>query len=213
LQPRRTRSFACFDFNVVLNADFNADTPMLTNQHIALSVQQWVNTFVVDLNLCPFAKRELVKDRVRFVVSDANNEEALLLHLHAELERLENNSDIETTLLIHPLILNDFDAYNQFLDDADGLLQEMQLDGVFQIASFHPAYQFGGTDIDDAENYTNRSPYPMLHILREASLDAVLATTEHTDQIPVRNIALMNEMGAARLKQMLSACADERPKA
>lgn len=204
---------ACFDFNVVLNADFNADTPMLTNQHIALSVQQWVNTFVVDLNLCPFAKRELVKDRVRFVVSDANNEEALLLHLHAELERLENNSDIETTLLIHPLILNDFDAYNQFLDDADGLLQEMQLDGVFQIASFHPAYQFGGTDIDDAENYTNRSPYPMLHILREASLDAVLATTEHTDQIPVRNIALMNEMGAARLKQMLSACADERPKA
>lgn len=204
---------ACFDFNVVLNADFNADTPMLTNQHIALSVQQWVNTFVVDLNLCPFAKRELVKDRVRFVVSDANNEEALLLHLHAELERLENNSDIETTLLIHPLILNDFDAYNQFLDNADGLLQEMQLDGVFQIASFHPAYQFGGTDIDDAENYTNRSPYPMLHILREASLDAVLATTEHTDQIPVRNIALMNEMGAARLKQMLSACADERPKA
>ena len=204
---------ACFDFNVVLNADFNADTPMLTNQHIALSVQQWVNTFVVDLNLCPFAKRELVKDRVRFVVSDANNEEALLLHLHAELERLENNSDIETTLLIHPLILNDFDAYNQFLDDADGLLQEMQLDGVFQIASFHPAYQFGGTEIDDAENYTNRSPYPMLHILREASLDAVLATTEHTDQIPVRNIALMNEMGAARLKQMLSACADERPKA
>ena len=186
---------------------------MLTNQHIELSVQQWVNTFVVDLNLCPFAKRELVKDRVRFVVSDANNEEALLLHLHAELERLENNSDIETTLLIHPLILNDFDAYNQFLDDADGLLQEMQLDGVFQIASFHPAYQFGGTDIDDAENYTNRSPYPMLHILREASLDAVLATTEHTDQIPVRNIALMNEMGAARLKQMLSACADERPKA
>tara|TARA_B110001469_G_C9622759_1_gene310567 strand:+ start:814 stop:1431 length:618 start_codon:yes stop_codon:yes gene_type:complete len=204
---------ACFDFNVVLNADFNADTPMLTNQHIALSVQQWVNTFVVDLNLCPFAKRELVKDRVRFVVSDANNEEALLLHLHAELERLENNSDIETTLLIHPLILNDFDAYNQFLDNADGLLQEMQLDGVFQIASFHPAYQFGGTEIDDAENYTNRSPYPMLHILREASLDAVLATTEHTDQIPVRNIALMNEMGAARLKQMLSACADERPKA
>ncbi len=186
---------------------------MLTNQHIALSVQQWVNTFVVDLNLCPFAKRELVKDRVQFVVSDANNEEALLLHLHAELERLENNSDIETTLLIHPLILNDFDAYNQFLDNADGLLQEMQLDGVFQIASFHPAYQFGGTDIDDAENYTNRSPYPMLHILREASLDAVLATTEHTDQIPVRNIALMNEMGAARLKQMLSACADERPKA
>ena len=186
---------------------------MLTNQHIALSVQQWVNTFVVDLNLCPFAKRELVKDRVRFVVSDANNEEALLLHLHAELERLENNSGIETTLLIHPLILNDFDAYNQFLDDADGLLQEMQLDGVFQIASFHPAYQFGGTDIDDAENYTNRSPYPMLHILREASLDAVLATIEHTDQIPVRNIALMNEMGAARLKQMLSACADKRPKA
>ena len=179
---------------------------MLTNQHIALSVQQWVNTFVVDLNLCPFAKRELVKDRVRFVVSDANNEEALLLHLHAELERLENNSDIETTLLIHPLILNDFDAYNQFLDDADGLLQEMQLDGVFQIASFHPAYQFGGTDIDDAENYTNRSPYPALHLLREESLDRVLESTEFAEQIPIRNIELMNTMGNAELSALLKAC-------
>ena len=186
---------------------------MLTNQHIGLSVQQWVNTFVVDLNLCPFAKRELVKDRVQFVVSDANNEEALLLHLHAELERLENNSDIETTLLIHPLILNDFDAYNQFLNYADGLLQEMQLDGVFQIASFHPAYRFAETAPEDAENYTNRSPYPLLHLLREASLTEVLQSTEHTDQIPVRNIALMNEMGATRLKQMLSACVDELPNA
>ena len=186
---------------------------MLTNQHIGLSVQKWVNTFVVELNLCPFAKRELVKGRVQFVVSDANNEEALLLHLHAELERLENNSDIETTLLIHPLILNDFDAYNQFLNYADGLLQEMQLDGVFQIASFHPAYRFAETAPEDAENYTNRSPYPLLHLLREASLNEVLQSTEHTDQIPVRNIALMNEMGGTRLKQMLSACLDELPNA
>jgi hypothetical protein len=178
------------------------------DQKIILAVQQWVNDFVVDLNLCPFAKRALVKQRVRFVVSYADNEEALLVALQAELNQLADNSDIETTLLIHPLMLNDFDAYNQFLDYADGLLKEMQLDGVFQVASFHPNYQFGGTDIEDAENYTNRSPYPLLHILREASLDAVLETTEHTDQIPVRNITLMNEMGAARLKQMLSDCLD-----
>jgi hypothetical protein len=181
------------------------------DRKIILEVQQWVNDFVVDLNLCPFAKRELVKQRVRFVVSYADNEEALLVALQAELNQLADNSDIETTLLIHPHTLIDFDVYNQFLDYADGLLQETQLDGVFQIASFHPNYQFGGTDIDDAENYTNRSPYPLLHILREASLDAVLETTEHTDQIPVRNIALMNEMGAARLKQMLSACLDNSP--
>jgi hypothetical protein len=117
-----------------------------------------VETLVVGLNLCPFAKRELVQNRVRFAVTDAVTEEQLLLDLQAELELLNSGEVVETTLLIHPKVLQDFYNYNQFLSHADSLLMEMGLVGVYQIASFHPDYQFGGTEPDDVENYTNRSP-------------------------------------------------------
>ena len=181
----------------------------MNNNSIETSVRQWVDTFVVDLNLCPFAKRELVKNRVRFVVSNATTEEELLMALEDELTRLNDDLSVETTLLIHPDVLQDFQAYNQFLDYADGLLRQMDLDGVYQIASFHPDYQFGGTDPGDAENYTNRSPYPILHLLREESLDKVLAATEHAEQIPVRNVELMNSMGAEKLRLLLDSCLQE----
>jgi hypothetical protein len=121
-------------------------------------VRHWVETLVVGLNLCPFAKRELVQNRVRFAVTDAVTEEQLLLDLQAELELLNSGEVVETTLLIHPKVLQDFYNYNQFLSHADSLLMEMGLVGVYQIASFHPDYQFGGTEPDDVENYTNRSP-------------------------------------------------------
>ena len=171
-------------------------------------VRRWVETVVVDLNLCPFAKRELVKNRVRFAVTEATSEEQLLMVLQTELEYLNSEPAIETTLLIHPDVLHDFYDYNQFLSYAEGLLVQMKLDGVYQIASFHPDYQFAGTEPADAENYTNRSPYPMLHLIREESLERAIAAYPDVDKIPLRNTELMNTLGEDRLQKLLQACFD-----
>ncbi|MEC8429215.1 MAG: DUF1415 domain-containing protein [Pseudomonadota bacterium] len=169
-------------------------------------VRHWVETLVVDLNLCPFAKRELVRDRVRFAVCEANSEEALLEQLHQELILLEQDDEVETTLLIHPLVLQDFSDYNDFLNLAEGLLIQMGLEGVYQIASFHPDYQFAGTEPDDVENYTNRTPYPLMHLIREESLERAIANYPDPDNIPQRNIELVESMGEQKLKAMLQAC-------
>ena len=169
-------------------------------------VRRWVESIVVDLNLCPFARQELVSDRVRFVATDASDEERLLVALEAELELLNDDPSVETTLLIHPEVLQDFYDYNEFLSLADGLLVQMNLEGVYQVASFHPDYQFGGTEPNDAENHTNRSPYPALHILREESLERAIANHPGIDAVPEENIRLMNEMGADRMSELLSAC-------
>lgn len=176
------------------------------DDRVIAAVRQWVESVVVDLNLCPFAKRELVKNRVRFSVTEATTEERLLTELEAELQRLTCDSSIETTLLIHPNVLADFFDYNQFLNYADGLLVQMKLEGVYQVASFHPNYQFGGTDPEDAENYTNRSPYPLLHLIREESLERALADFPDANQIPVRNIELMNSLGCDQLQALLQSC-------
>jgi len=138
---------------------------MLNRKKIIDSVQQWLETIVIGLNLCPFAKDELINQRIRFTVSAASIEKDLLIDLQAELNLLGRDEAIETTLLIHPQVLGDFYDYNQFLNMVDGLLMETGLEGIFQIASFHPDYQFGGTDPEDVENYTNRSPYPVLHLI------------------------------------------------
>jgi hypothetical protein len=173
---------------------------------IVSATRKWVEDVVVGYNLCPFAKRELVRDRVRFVVSEAETEDELLQAVHAELQRLEDDPSIETTLLVHPNVLQDFPAYNEFLDATDGLLAYMNLEGIYQIASFHPDYQFEGTEPEAAENYTNRSPYPMFHLIREASLEAVINNYPDVDGIPDRNIALMNEFGAEKMRRILDNC-------
>jgi hypothetical protein len=184
----------------------------LEDDKIVESVRQWVESLVVDMNLCPFAKRELVKDRVRFTVTQAITEEQLLEALQAELELLNNNPSIETTLLIHSKVLQDFHDYNQFLNYTDGLLVQMGLEGVYQIASFHPNYQFAGTDPEDAENYISRSPYPVLHILREESLERVIDDFPDIEQIPVRNVELMNSLGKKKLQTLMQACLDDTGK-
>jgi uncharacterized protein len=173
---------------------------------IIASVRYWVETVVVDLNLCPFAGRELRQERIRFVVTSSTTETELLASLQAELEWLDTHPAIETTLLIHPRVLQDFDDYNQFLETADDLLSAMDVDGIYQLASFHPHYQFAETAVADVENYTNRSPYPMLHLLREQSLERSIASYPDAEQIPLRNIALMKRLGVARLEQLLRAC-------
>jgi len=181
-------------------------TNPIDNEAITAATRRWVETVVVDLNLCPFAGRELRRERIRFAVSPATSEAQLLASLQAELEWLETQPDTETTLLIHPRVLQEFDDYNQFLETADDLLGAMGVDGIYQIASFHPQYQFAETAPGDVENYTNRSPYPMLHLLREQSLERAIASYPDPEQIPLRNIALMNRLGIARLKQLLQDC-------
>ncbi|QMU60897.1 MAG: DUF1415 family protein [Gammaproteobacteria bacterium] len=176
---------------------------------ITESVRQWIESFVVELNLCPFVKRELVNNRVRLFATNALTEEQLLGALQTELELLDSDATVETTLLIHPQVLQDFFDYNEFLSLADSLLVEMGLEGVYQIASFHPNYQFDGTDPNDVENCTNRSPYPMLHLLREDSLEKAIANYPDIDQIPIRNIELMNSMGQDRLNEIMQACKKE----
>lgn len=173
---------------------------------IIRATRKWVEEVVVGYNLCPFARRELVKNRVRFVVTEASTDEALLQVLQEELLRLRDEPEVETTLLIHPGVLQDFGAYNEFLDVVDGLVVYLDLEGEFQVASFHPDYQFAGTEPEAAENYTNRSPYPMLHLLRESSLASAIDAYPDVDGIPGRNIDLMNRLGVEHMRAVLTSC-------
>lgn len=176
----------------------------MTHNPIIEATRRWVSDVVIGLNLCPFARRELVNERIRFVATDAGSEEELLMALQDELVVLSEHPEVETTLLIHPAVLQDFGAYNEFLAVTEGLLEQLQLVGIYQIASFHPDYQFGGTEPGDAENYTNRSPYPMLHLLREDSLERAIAGYPGTDAIPEQNIGLMNRLGADEMRRRLA---------
>tara|TARA_R110002096_G_scaffold373952_1_gene567496 strand:+ start:468 stop:1034 length:567 start_codon:yes stop_codon:yes gene_type:complete len=176
--------------------------------NIVAAVRLWLDSFVIKLNLCPFAKRELAEQRLHFALSEASDESQLLADLRKELLRLNRDSAIETTLLIHPRVLTSFTDYNQFLSDADDLIRLMHLEGVYQIASFHPDYCFSGCSDSDAENFSNRSPYPMLHLLREQSLEQAIAGYVGVEKIPQRNIEKMNTLGTKKLQQMLQSCID-----
>jgi hypothetical protein len=158
----------------------------------------WIAKTVIGLNLCPFARRVFDAGLIRFVVLEATTEAQLLDDLRSELTRLHTapRNEIETTILIHPLVLTDFQEYNGFLDEADRLLRRMKLDGVVQIASFHPRYQFEGTEPDAPENGTNRSPFPMLHLLREISITEVADNPDMLLGIPQRNIETMRRIAS-----------------
>ena len=162
---------------------------------------------MIGLNLCPFAKAVYVKQQVRIVISDASTERALLEELGEELALLRDTpaDEIDTTLLVHPQVLGDFLDYNDFLGDADALVEAMDLDGVLQVASFHPQYQFAGSEPDDADNLTNRAPYPILHLLREASIDRAVAAYPDPDAIIERNIATVCELGFAGWDKLLKS--------
>lgn len=168
----------------------------------------WIERVVIELNLCPFARKPYEGERVRYVVSDASDPALLLADLERELDLLRQTDagEIETTLLIHPQVLTDFLDYNDFFNAIDALLEQGGYAGEFQVASFHPDYRFAGTERDDAENYTNRSPYPVLHILREASIEQALAGFENPDQIPERNIRTMEKLGAEQMQAVLVQC-------
>lgn len=177
----------------------------LDPDRIERDVRRWLERAVIGLNLCPFAKAVYAKQQVRIVVSDATTERALLEQLGEEMALLRDTpvEIIDTTLLVHPRVLQDFLDYNDFLDDADALLEAMELDGVLQVASFHPHYQFADTQPDDAENLTNRAPFPILHLLREDSVDRAVDAYPEPDAIIERNVATMRELGAEGYAKLL----------
>jgi uncharacterized protein len=182
-----------------------AETP-LDQEQIITATRNWVQNLVVDLNLCPFARRELNSGGLQFVVSTAITKEQLLQDLYTQLERMKNDVTIETLLIIHLQVLEDFYEYNQFLDNCDALLVDLKLEGVFQLASFHPDYQFAESDPADAGNFTNKSPFPMLHLLREDSLQSVIELYGDTHEIYQRNTRLLTQMGTTQLQALLAAC-------
>jgi uncharacterized protein len=163
------------------------------------ATRSWIERAVIGLNLCPFAKAVYVRDQIRYAVSDARTPAALLDDLRRELSALVEAAPeaVDTTLLIHPHVLADFLDYNEFLTVADGAVRELGLSGVIQVASFHPQYRFAGTSPDDITNHTNRSPYPILHLLREASVSRAVAAFPEAGQIFEKNIDTMRRLGIA----------------
>lgn len=176
----------------------------------------WVDHAVIGLNLCPFAKAPQVKGLVRYVVSHATDPAGLLADLIAELERLAESSaeKIETTLLIHPGVLTDFADYNDFIEVAEDTVAELDLEGVLQVASFHPQYQFADTDVDDVTNASNRSPWPTLHLIREESIDRAVEAFPEAEAIYEVNMATLEKLGPegwAQLQQQWSGDAARKP--
>lgn len=168
-----------------------------TADSVVSSTRRWLERAVIGLNLCPFAKAVHVKQQIRFAVTAASTTEELRQELRRELELLAqaNPQQVDTTLLIHPRVLSDFMEYNDFLHAADALLTNLGHEGDIQIASFHPQYQFADSEPDDISNFTNRSPHPMLHLLREASIERAVATFPDPGEIYERNIDTLRRLG------------------
>lgn len=177
--------------------------PQPGNDPVA-ATQRWLERAVIGLNLCPFAKAVHVKGRIRWVLSDATDTEALLTQLAQELQFLADAdpAEVETTLIVHPQVLADFADYNDFLDLADAAIAALGLEGTLQVASFHPDYRFAGTEADDITNASNRSPHPTLHLLREDSITQAVADTPDADQIVERNLATLRRLGAAGWRRL-----------
>jgi hypothetical protein len=177
------------------------DTPSDTQTTAALAALKatriWVEKAVIGLNLCPFAKAVQVKQQIRYAVSGARHPDELLDDLANELHHLADADPalLDTTILIHPYVLTDFLDYNDFLETADDVVTELGLTGEIQIASFHPDYQFADSPADDIANYTNRSPYPILHLLREASIERAVDTFPDVEGIYRKNIETMRRLG------------------
>ena len=171
----------------------------MSDEDVIAAMREWIEKAVIGLNLCPFAKAVYVKNQVRYVVSHAPHLDGLLEDLDRELDFLATADPeaVDTTLLIHPTLLADFLDFNDFMQLAEAAVDENGLDGVIQIASFHPAFQFEGTEPDDIGNYTNRAPFPTLHLLREASIERAVAAFPEAETIYQRNIETLRKLGHA----------------
>lgn len=181
---------------------------MVADEYI-VQTKRWIQSVVVECNFCPFAKRELERDSIRYVVADELELELCLERVFEECVFLDSNDNVETTLLIFSKALKSFDDFLSCVEIAEKLLTQHDYDGVYQLASFHPEYCFSGADNDDAANYTNRSPHPMLQILRESSLETALAHFTEPINIPKRNIEYAREAGLDVMKARLENCRHE----
>lgn len=168
--------------------------------------KKWLETVVIAHNICPFAKRVFDNGGIHFAVENSIDVETCLENLIAECERLDENEKIETTLLIYTKAFADFDEYLDFLEIAQQLLELEDYEGIYQLASFHPNYCFDGSTENDAANYTNRSPYPMLHLLRESTLENALADYLNPESIPKNNVKLTHELGLKKMQETLALC-------
>ncbi len=179
----------------------------ITNERAIARVRAWIERFVVDLNLCPFARPVVSTDALRIVACESASPEAIATLLITEFDLLSQSSesDIATSLLVFPEGLEDFDDYLGFLDDAQTLLEEMGLGGEIQIASFHPDYRFEGEPVDAVSHFTNRAPYPLIHLLRETLVTNALDAYPNPERIPERNIQTLERLGLAGIESLLNS--------
>lgn len=175
-----------------------------SNNEIAQQVEQWLNDVVIGLNLCPFAAKPQRNKQIKIFVSEANTEETLLEDILTQLLELEATpaEELETTLVVAPNMLADFYDYNLFIDWVEALIKQQDWEGIFQLATFHPDYCFGGTEPEDAENLTNRSPYPVFHLIREESMEKVLKHYPNPEAIPDTNIARVESLTPEERKKL-----------
>ncbi len=186
----------------------------MTHQKFIDETAAWVERIVIAHNFCPFAHKPAKHKLIRYQVSTAENEEAIIHKLVDELIFLRDtdSNQVETSIIITPNALTCFEDYNQFSGLIDTLLQQFNLQGILQVAGFHPAYQFTDLEADDVRNYTNRSPYPMFHLIREESVEKARNSHIDTETIPEKNMSLLLELGLERIKSQLNACYQQRTK-
>ncbi len=176
----------------------------ISDSVIIKNTQVWIEKAVIGLNLCPFAKAAHAAKQIRYVVSHALTAEELLTELMEEMKTLAatDRALIETTLLIHPFVLTDFLDYNEFTEVADAALVDLNLEEVLSVACFHPDFQFAGTKAEDITNFTNRSPYPLFQLLREASIELALESSSEASDIAERNIQTLQDLGLEGWKKL-----------
>ncbi|KTD14213.1 DUF1415 domain-containing protein [Legionella hackeliae] len=180
---------------------------MLTKTELIIeNTKKWLNSFVIELNLCPFARKEVKRKSLRFVVSNALTSESALNDCISEIQLLDQNPAVETTLLIFSSFLDDFFDYLDFVDLCENTMHIKGYEGIYQVASFHPHYSFANEGVNDVSNYTNRSPYPMVHLLREKSLDEAIKRYGDTKDIPQKNIETLRKLGLENVKEILKQC-------
>ncbi len=174
------------------------------DQQVVSDVKSWFIKAVLGLNLCPFAHKPYQQGSIRFELTNANNEEACLQDIYLNFQQLESQSEIETTVLICPNIFSSFEDYNQFLDVLDTLIENEGWQGIFQIASFHPDYVFADTDHKDRANWTNRSPYPLFHLIREQSITAANQSSVDVGKVPENNILKLRSLTTQQIEEIFT---------
>lgn len=178
---------------------------MTTSSPVIEQTLNWVRSFIIEYSICPFAKAVVNKGTLRTVVSEQKKQALALEDLMTEIHYLEEHPAVDTTLLVFPHAFKDFFNYLDFIDNAEQLMHDLEYEGIYQLASFHPDYYFADTEPDDVSNYTNRSPYPMIHLLREEQLDKAIAAYGDTSTIPEKNIKTMRELGVDKIKKIMES--------